>query len=68
MQKSIFGNTSEVKTDFTRLMKIIKKSSFRGYVPVEILKFVGKVQPYVPFVLVPQIINELQAVKDEVYN
>jgi sugar phosphate isomerase/epimerase len=68
MKESVFGNTSEVKTDFNRLMKIIKKSGYRGYIPVETLKLVGKVKPYDPFVLVPQIMKELYAAKDAVYN
>jgi sugar phosphate isomerase/epimerase len=68
MKESVLGNTSEVKTDFTRLMKIIKKSGYRGYVPVETLKLVGKVKPYDPFVLVPQIMKELKAAHAEVYN
>jgi sugar phosphate isomerase/epimerase len=67
MKESVLGNTSEVKTDFTRLLKIIKKSGYRGYVPVETLKLVGKVKPYDPFVLVPQIMKELQAAKDGVF-
>ena len=67
MKESVLGNTSEVKTDFTRLMKIIKKSGYRGYVPVETLRLVGKVKPYDAFVLVPQIMKEIQAAKDEVY-
>lgn len=67
MKESVLGNTSEVKTDFIRLMKIIKESGYRGYVPVETLKLVGKVKPYNPFVLVPQIMKELQAAKDKVY-
>lgn len=68
MKESVFGNTSEVKTDFIRMMKIIKKSSYRGYIPVETLKLVGKVKPYDPFVLVPQIMKELREAKDEVFN
>jgi sugar phosphate isomerase/epimerase len=67
MKESVLGNTSEVKTDFTRMMKIIKKSGYRGCVPVETLKLVGKVKPYDPFVLVPQIMKELRAAKDKVY-
>lgn len=67
MKESVLGNTSEVKTDFIRLMKIIKESGYRGYVPVETLKLVGKVKLYDPFVLVPQIMKELQAAKSEVY-
>ena len=68
MKESVLGNTSEVKTDFLRLMKIIKASGYRGYVPVETLKLVGKVKPYDPFVLVPQIMKELYAAQAEVYN
>jgi sugar phosphate isomerase/epimerase len=67
VKESVFGNTSEVKTDFTRLMKIIKKSGYRGYIPVETLKLVGKDKPYDPFVIVPQIMKELNSAKDEVY-
>jgi len=48
-------------------MKIIKKSGYRGYIPVETLKLVGKVKPYDPFVLVPQMMKELNAAKDAVY-
>jgi sugar phosphate isomerase/epimerase len=68
MKESVLGNTSEVKTDFKRIMKIIKNSGYRGYIPIETLKLVGKVKPYDPFVLVPQIMKELQAAKYEVYN
>jgi sugar phosphate isomerase/epimerase len=68
MKESVLGNTSEVKTDFSRLMKIIRKSGYRGYIPVETLKLVGKDKPYDPFVLVPQMMKELQAAKDEVYS
>jgi len=40
----------------------------KAFVPVETLKLVGKVKPYDPYILVPQIMKELQAAKDEVYN
>lgn len=68
MKTSVLGNTSEVKTDYLRLMKIIKKSGYRGYIPIETLKLVGKVKPYDPFVLVPEMLKELHAAKDQVYN
>lgn len=67
MKESVFGNASEVKTDFKRLMKIIKKSGYRGYVPVETLKLAGKDKPYDPFVRVPEIMMEVKAAMDEVY-
>jgi sugar phosphate isomerase/epimerase len=60
VKESVLGNTSEVRTDFSKLMKILKKSGYRGYIPVETLKLVGKQKPYDPFVLVPQIMNELR--------
>ena len=68
MKESVFGNTSEVKTDYTRVMKIIKKSGYRGYIPIETLKLVGKAKAYDPFVLVPQMMKELIAAKDQVFN
>ena len=68
MKESVLGNTSEVKSDLIRLMKIIKKSGYRGYIPVETLKLVGKDKPYDPFVLVPQFMKDLYAAKDGVFN
>ena len=67
IKESVFGNTSEVKTDYLRLMKIIKKSGYRGYLPVETLKLVGREKPYDPFVLVPQMMKELTVAKAEVF-
>jgi sugar phosphate isomerase/epimerase len=60
IKESVLGNTSEVKTDFVRLMKIIKKSGYRGYLPVETLKLVGKVKTYDPIALVPAMMKELK--------
>jgi len=68
MKTSVLGNTSEVKTDYLKLMKIVKKSGYRGYIPVETLKLSGKVKPYDPFVLVPEMMKELQAAKVQVFN
>ena len=59
VKTSVFGNTSKEKIDIPRLMKIIKKSGYRGYLPVETLKM--KDQPYDPFVLVPAFMKELKA-------
>jgi sugar phosphate isomerase/epimerase len=67
LKESVFGNTSEVKTDFKRIMKIIKESGYRGYLPVETLKLSGRAKPYDPFTLVPSMISEIRAAKDEVF-
>ncbi len=59
VKTSVFGNASTVGMDVNRLMNIIKKSGYRGYLPVETLKMKDK--PYDPFVLVPIFMKELKA-------
>jgi len=46
-------------------MKIIKKSGYRGYLPVETMKM--KDQPNDPFVLVPAFIKDLKAGMDKAF-
>jgi len=60
LKESVLGNTSEVKTDYAKLMRIIKESGYRGYLPVETLKLAGKQKPYDPFLLVPAMLKELR--------
>lgn len=38
IKESVFINGEEVKADIPRVMEIIRKSGFRGFVPLEILK------------------------------
>ena len=64
VKESVFGNKSEVRTDFSRLMRIISKSGYRGYLPVETLKLAGRQKTYDPFVLIPQMMNELRIAHD----
>lgn len=66
VKTSVFGNASTVRMDVNRLMNIIKKSGYRGYLPVETLKM--KDTPYDPFMLVPAFMKELKAAKDKVFN
>lgn len=65
VKTSVFGNASLVRTDAARLMKIIKKSGYRGYLPIETLKM--KDTPYDPFVLVPAFLKELNAAKESIF-
>jgi sugar phosphate isomerase/epimerase len=46
-------------TDFARLVKIIRESGYRGYVPVETLSTKG--QPYDPVLAVDQLMGGLRA-------
>jgi sugar phosphate isomerase/epimerase len=62
VKESVFGNASKVKTDIPRLMKIMKRSGYRGYVPIETLTM--KDVPANPFVTVPALLNELKKARD----
>jgi len=59
IKESVFGIGSPIKTDFPRLMKIIKNSKYRGYLPVETLSVKGV--PYDPYILVPALLKDLRA-------
>lgn len=62
VKESVFGLGSTVPTDMTRFMKILKKSNYRGYIPVETLRI--KNVPYNPFVLVPAIMKKMRKARD----
>jgi sugar phosphate isomerase/epimerase len=65
VKESVFGIGSPIRTDFVRLMKIIRDGGYRGYLPVETLLVRGT--PYDPFALVPQMLRELDAARKQVY-
>jgi sugar phosphate isomerase/epimerase len=54
LKETLFVNGMEQKTDVDRLMKIIKESGYRGYLPIETL---GEGDPKVK---VPQFLNEVR--------
>lgn len=58
VKESVFGLGSPIKTDLNRFMKILKRSNYRGYIPVETL--VVKDKPYNPYVLVPALMKDLK--------
>jgi sugar phosphate isomerase/epimerase len=62
IKESPFGKESEVRTDLDRLMKIIKQSGYRGYIPIETLSIQGR--PYDPYTLVPAFLKEVRAAVD----
>ncbi len=59
VKQSPFGEESEVPTDLDRLMKIVRKSGYEGYLPIETLSPRGK--PYDPFTVVPEFLAKLRA-------
>ncbi len=58
VKESVFGLGSPIKTDLQRFMKILKRSNYRGYIPVETLAV--KNIPYDPYALVPALMNDLK--------
>jgi len=58
VKQSVFGEESEVQTDLIRLLKIVRKSGYKGYLPIETLSPQGK--PYDPFTVVPDFEAKLR--------
>lgn len=70
VKESAFGVLSRVRIDMPRLIKIIKNSGYRGYLPIEtlgdkVMKGQPKpdlpFRPYEPFKQVPALLKELNA-------
>jgi sugar phosphate isomerase/epimerase len=51
VKQSVFGEESEVPTDLIKLLKIVRKSGYSGFLPIETLSPQGK--PYDPMAVVP---------------
>jgi sugar phosphate isomerase/epimerase len=58
VKQSALGEESEVPTDLIRLMKIVRKSGYSGYLPIETLSPRGK--EYDPFTVIPAFLKQLQ--------
>lgn len=59
LKESAFGKESNVRIDLPRIMKMISKAGYRGYLPVETLSVPGR--PYDPSTLVPAFMDEVRA-------
>jgi sugar phosphate isomerase/epimerase len=58
VKQSALGEESEVPTDLVKLLKIIRKSGYSGYLPIETLSPKGK--GYDPFTVVPAFLAQLK--------
>lgn len=65
VKESPLGIGGNEKTDYIKLVKIIKDGGYKGYIPIETLLVRGV--PYDPFALVPDMLNELSAAIKTVY-
>ena len=59
VKQSVFGEESEIPTDLIRLLTIVRKSGYKGYLPIETLSPQGK--PYDPFTVIPAFLGQLNA-------
>ncbi len=64
IKESVFGLGSAVQTDYVKLVRIIKKGGYKGYLPVETL---AEKKLYDPFERVQKMMMSLNAAIDEVY-
>jgi sugar phosphate isomerase/epimerase len=53
-------NEASSPTDLIRLLKIVRASGYRGYLPIEILSSRGGTAPKDPFKVVPEFLAELR--------
>ena len=58
VKQSVFGEESEVPTDMIKLLTIVRKSGYNGYLPIETLSPQGK--PYDPYTVVPAFEKQLR--------
>jgi sugar phosphate isomerase/epimerase len=58
VKQSPFGEDSEIPTDLVKLMRIVRQSSYSGYLPIETLSPRGK--PYDPFRVVPDFLAQVR--------
>jgi sugar phosphate isomerase/epimerase len=58
VKQSPLGEESEVPTDLVKLMRIVRKSGYSGYLPIETLSPQGK--PYDPWTVVPAFQKQLR--------
>ena len=65
VKESAFGKESNVFIDLPRLMKIINRSGYKGYLPIETLSVAGR--PYNPFTLVPEFLKKVNAAIEAEY-
>jgi sugar phosphate isomerase/epimerase len=58
IKQSPFGEESDIPTDLPKLIRIVRNSGYRGYLPIEALSPKGK--PYDPYTVVPGFLKQLR--------
>lgn len=60
IKRSAFGTGSDVPRDMKKLMRIIRSSGYRGYIPPETLSTPGKEKEYDPFKVLPPYLEQIR--------
>jgi sugar phosphate isomerase/epimerase len=81
LKESAFGPNSPVKTDLGRIMQILKRTGYRGYIPIETLSPMGGNKSpntqtadaankpvYDPFTAVPAFLKEVKAAQKAAFH
>jgi sugar phosphate isomerase/epimerase len=63
--KELLGDRRGDPVDMDRLVDIIRRSGYRGYVPVETLPMPGKEEEYDAFARVPELLDRLRKALDK---
>jgi len=63
IKQSPFGEDSDTPTDLNRLMTIVRKSGYSGYLPIETLSPRGK--PYDPYAVVPEFLKQVRKAMEQ---
>ena len=66
VKESVYSADGPIKTDVRRIMKILKRSNYRGYIPIETL--VVKDKPYDPYTQVPAFMKDLKKEMKSVFH
>lgn len=65
VKESAFGKNSDVRIDLKRIMKMVRRHDYRGYLPIETLAPSKQgAKPYDPYTLVPAFAREVQQAID----
>lgn len=59
IKQSPIGEDSDIPTDLVKLITIVRKSGYSGYLPIETLSPRGK--PYDPYAVVPAFLKQVRA-------
>ena len=65
IKESVFGIGNPIETDYVRIMEILKRQNYKGFLPTETILVRGV--PYDPFTLVPAMFTKLRNAQKTVF-